>query len=216
MNLSKHILSVLTLALLGLSSSFVFATNEADRQLLKAVGSGSVKQVQQAIAAGANPDVYFGPRFREKPMCLATQQGFEKVLVTLLEAGANANILYSDADIFSDDPLRCAIRSQNLRAFKLLHEAGAEIDRNLCPTCSAPFITTVLVPAISQDSFDIARYIMTNSEVPAGYERPMKQAINNHAVYADDKTLEDREWIADWLRARGMEVTPREPWPARH
>jgi hypothetical protein len=72
------------------------------------------------------------------------------------------------------------------------------------------------VPALSPGSFDIARYIMTHSEVPDGYEWSMKNVINNRAVYADDKTLEDREWIANWLRARGMEVTPREPWPARH
>jgi hypothetical protein len=216
MKLSKHFLYVLTLALLGLSSALALATNDADRQLLEAVESGSVTQVKQAIAAGANPDAYFGPRFEEKPMCIATQQGFENVLMALLEAGANANILYPNPDIFSHDPLRCAIHSKNLQAFKLLHEAGAEIDRSLCATCSTEVLRTVLVPALSPDSFDIARYIMTNSEVPASYVRPMKNVINKRAVYADDKTLEDREWIANWLRARGMEVTPREPWPARH
>jgi ankyrin repeat protein len=215
MKLSKPFSSLLALALLSLSSALAFATNDADRQLLKAVESGSVNQVKQAIAAGANPDVYFGPRFREKPMCIATQQGFESVLLTLLEAGANANSLYTKTDILSEDPLSCAAHSRNLKAFKLLHEAGSEIDRDLCPDCSSKHPTPVLSGAIGGDRYDITRYIIENSDVPDSENRVIKQAIENSAVYADDKTLDDREWIADWLRARGMEVTPREPWPAR-
>ena len=197
--------------------NYAVANIAANELLLQSAREGSIEGVQAALDKGADPNWYAGKRFNEKPICIATLNGNFPLLVMLLDAGADPNVSYFyESDIFSKSPLGCAANSKNLEAYKLLHDRGAELDRDLCTTCDSSKIrTNALTYTLGGDKFDILRYILEHYNPTEGQIRGLLHRVENLAVYQDDKTLDDREWIAEWLRDRGHEVIPREPWPAR-
>jgi len=187
------------------------AAASLDQRLLEAVRDGSLERVNEALALGVDPNTTLGRFYDDKPLCLATEHGREPILKALLDAGADANVLYPKADNASVDPLKCALSNDNLDAFTMLHEAGAELERDLCPACKVAFENTVILSAMGSDSNHILRYLIENTTIDSTEERLIKRSLEKYAAYADDPTLPDREWIVNWLRERGQEVNPQTP-----
>ena len=207
--------AILFFALCGLAV-YSFASANANKRLLNAVSAGSEDKMHAAIEAGADPNWFGGNRFDQKPLCLATRLGFESMLKALIDAGADPGIVYfPETDVVSADPMSCAAHNRNLNAFRILHEYGADLNKDFCQGCNTAAQHTVLWSALGPERFDIARYIINHIKPTEGQIRVILGVIEKRAVYENDKTLGDREWIAEWLRERGHEVTPREPWPAR-
>ena len=101
-------------------------TIEATRRLTEGVQLGSVKQVQEAIARGA--DIHDRNTFGRTPLILAATKGNKKIIDVLLEAGANPN----QTDDDSNSPLYFASRNCNHRAVisLLMPHNGAKADVN--------------------------------------------------------------------------------------
>jgi len=196
-------------------TSVAGAADVADRALLQAVIDGSPAAVEAALDAGGDPTVALGREYESKTLCRATEPGREAVLEMLLDAGADANVLYERADSLSRDPLTCAAYNNNLEAFRMLHEAGAELERNLCPTCPTDVVRTVFWSATDQDTHHILRYMIENTTIDEGERRLIKLAIEQQATYADDDTLDDRDWVIAWMRERGETIDPRAPGDPR-
>lgn|GEM_PF-2380666 len=195
--------------LLIVSSAAIAASLE--QRLLDAVHDGSLDRVNETLAQGVDPNATLGRLYDEKPLCLATVPGREPILAALLAAGADANVLYPKADNASVDPLKCAVSNENLDAFIMLHEAGAELERDLCPHCTAPFPNTIIDSAMGSDKHHILRYLIENTTVDSSEERVIKMSLEEWSAYADDPTLPDRAWIVNWLRERGQVVEPQPP-----
>ena len=187
------------------------AAANSPQQLLDAVHDGSLERVREVLALGVDPNATLGRFYDDKPLCLATEHGREPILKALLDAGADANVLYPKADNASVDPLKCALSNENLEAFTMLHRAGAELERDLCPHCTAPNPRTVIGSAKGANKHHILRYLIENTTIDSTEERLIKRSLEKYAAYADDPTLPDREWIVNWLRERGQEVNPQTP-----
>jgi len=189
----------------------VTANDDAGRALLNAVNNGSIAELRQALAQGANPDVTFGRFYEDKPFCIATETGKEDLLQELINAGARVDFIYEEQDAVSISPLQCAAMNDNLAAFTMLHEAGAQIRRDECPSCDVEYRSTVLLSSFSPLKYDVGRYIIENADVLDREEYMIKRGIENRRIGKNDPTLADRAWIVEWLEERGYEVTPTVP-----
>lgn len=205
----------ISIAALCCSTTNLLANTEANQRLLRAVTDGSLAEVRRALDDGADPNWFGGSRWNTKPLCLATRLGKEEILLTMIDAGADAGLIYfPEADIYSSSAMSCAAHSRNLTALKILHEHGAQLDQNFCKGCSSGARQTALTAAIGKERWDITRYILNHIQPTEGEIRGIHAAVERYIIFDNDKTLDDREWVAEWLRERGHEVTPRAPLPS--
>ena len=73
----------------GFMPSHVYATTEADRNLLMAARSGDIPKVKESLNAGANVNVRDDKG--QTPLILASTQGHTSLAALLLEKGADPN-----------------------------------------------------------------------------------------------------------------------------
>ena len=204
--------ALLAIAALAAAVRVAGAGASPDERLLDAVTDGSERRVRALLDEGADPNAVLGSLREEKALCVASARDNGRVLDLMLAAGADADVLYERRDILSANPLGCAISYENLDAVKTLVKAGADPMRDLCPSCPTDFATRIIAQASSPRTYDIAWYLINTTTLTEGEIRAVAHSISKFPIPKHDPTLDERALIVDWLRARGVEVEPTEPF----
>ena len=118
--------------------------DKMDKQLLKAVNKGKLRQFNKLLKQGANPNRIFSENISKHVddwvMCAVTRMGNHEFLISVSNLGGDLNLRNpftaksSVKSIFSA-PLLCAIRHHNDRAFNYLLERDVTIDIIACTQC---------------------------------------------------------------------------------
>jgi hypothetical protein len=142
--------------------------------------------------------------------CVSPYEAYSEFFDRLLDYGMDPSTEDPSGHPQVFSLLVCAAREFNLDAFKKLLDAGARSEIVTCPTCDSETQSTLVDYVLLQPDFfvEIAkRRELTNNEMI----RVAKYLGRRHltGTYQNQPL---NEFYADYLRERGIDVTPKGPY----
>jgi len=199
-----------TLAFLMLIASATQASPNAVAELRKAMIEKNMVAFDRVLESGeiglnefsADPELY-------EIACVSTYDPYSAFFDRLLEYGLDPSTEDPLVSVYTFSLLVCASREDSLSAFTALLDAGARSDIFLCHNCSSENPETLVARVLRQPEFFLE--IVNRRELTAQELLSMSRRIANvyyHKTYNDQPL---NEFYADFLRERGIDVTPKGP-----
>jgi ankyrin repeat protein len=157
---------------------------QTNDQLLSATAAGDLGAIRVALDAGADVDAR-DPTGRT-PLMVATEARQTEAFRTLLAAGADVDI----QDNKQDNPFLYAGAEGVLDILRLANEAGAD------PTITNRFGGTALIPAAERGHVEVARYLLTETEVDVNHVNRLGWTALLEAIVLSDGGPRHQELVA--------------------
>ena len=153
-------------------------------QLLAATAAGDLRAIRVALEAGADVDAR--DETGRTPLMVATEARQTEAFRTLLAAGADVDI----QDNKQDNPFLYAGAEGLLDILRLANEAGAD------PTITNRFGGTALIPAAERGHVEVARYLLTETEVDVNHVNRLGWTALLEAILLSDGGPRHQELVA--------------------
>jgi ankyrin repeat protein len=170
----------------------------ANEQLILACTTGKLKDVQDALAAGGDPNG-FSAKNRYHSPALTVAVAWPEVVQVLLKAGASP----AKADMAGVQPLLIAAGSGALKSVELLVDAGAVVD------AKAKDGSTPLLVAAREGRLDVAKFLIAHGANVNAADGSSHTALFNVVTTQRGKP-EDRMNLIRLLVSRGADVSIKE------
>lgn len=187
------------------------SSDALDRKLQDSIKYRQFDVFERLLSSGANPNSLFGTGGYDIAMCLATRDGFEQYLKTLVRYGADVNLFNPDSPSSGRSPLSCSIFYGNRDAFEYLLAEGADPDAITCPTCEDGYQGSPLEVALFGRKFDIAMKLIEITDVDEQELETIIFVLEKARTVADHFTNDARTELIEWVRAHGYKVNPTTP-----
>jgi len=198
-------------SVLMLLGAYSYASAGSVKQLRDSMLNKNLAAFGRVLDSGAiglsdfesDPDLY-------ELACVSTYETYAPFFDALLDYGVNPSLEDPEKSVQAFSLLVCARRSMNVEAFKKLLDAGARTEILLCESCPSISQEPLVQRVISEPEMFleiVKRRELTNTELLA-------ISVSVSRVYYH-KTFNDQplnEFYADYLRERGIDVTPKGPY----
>ena len=207
-----RLVNQLTLAsLLVLVASTALASSEVVEKLRQSMIDNDVGAFGQLLDSGeidvsdfaSNPDLY-------EVACVATYKGASEFLDRLLEYGLDPSTEDPERSPYRFSLLVCAERANGVEAFVKLVDAGARTDIVLCNPCTTRTPETLVERVLGHPEMFVK--ITDQRHLTASEMSNIGRNIGNSYYRGTYNDQPLNEFYADFLRERGIDVTPKGPY----
>ena len=164
-----------------------------DARLIAAAAAGDVAGIRTALADGADVDAR--DAHGRTAVLTATVAGHAAAVEALVEAEANVDL----QDDRLDNPFLYAGAEGLLDILRLVNEAGAD------PALTNRFGGTALIPASERGHVDVARYLLTQSDVDIDHVNRLGWTALLEAIVLSDGGPRHQE-VVDLLIEHGADL----------
>jgi len=216
MNMKSYCLIVFAISALIFNAKAHANTDQIllNEKLFQSVVEGNVKEFQEYLAAGADPNwMTDGETYPSSAFCEATKRGNESFLEVIVQFGDNIELLHGLG--IRHSPASCAILYSNVHAFRMVVNMGIDITAVLNPDSPLAVQRTLLDNAIGADKAEIIWEIIQQTEPNEKQIVKIVRRLEFFGGFEADKSRTSRLILTQWLQDRGYEVelAPAAPDP---
>ena len=192
--------AVLLVGSAGAAAETEQVSQESDA-LWEAMQAGDLDAFGAVLDRGVLDTSAFERRDTHYVLCESTAPGREPFLRSILDHGINPDVQFSKASELDRNALACASTRNNIDAFDILLDVGADTTANLCAHCATPstlFTITAIMPPFS--SRILERRSLTSFEVDE-----LVRLVETRKLANTHEGRPTYEWYQDVLRDYGVD-----------